>query len=86
MIAQSSCYNGKDGCWGGSGAHWSTSSLLNSLGGSTRSKTLCMPGDGESRSSKPRFSIIFFSSSPLGRLLSERFPSINISKYYHKLF
>ena len=36
------------------------SSLLSSLGGSTGSKTLCMPGDGESRGSSPRFNSFFF--------------------------
>ena len=35
-------------------------SLLSSLGGSTGSKTLCMPGDGESRGSSPRFNNFFF--------------------------
>ena len=33
---------------------------LTSLGGSTGIKTLCMPGEGESRGSSPRFSNIFF--------------------------
>ena len=41
-------------------------SLLSSLGGSTGSKTLCMPGEGESRGSSPRFNIffLFFFSHP----------------------
>ena len=34
--------------------------VIPSLGGSTGSKTLCMPGDGESRGSSPRFNKIFF--------------------------
>ncbi len=36
------------------------SKLLSSQGGSTGFKTLCMPDEGESRGSSPRFNIFFF--------------------------
>ena len=56
--------------------------LLSSLGGSTGSKTLCMPGEGESRGSSPRFNkIIFwvFFASPRAAVVA----TVCLDRYFH---